>query len=58
MSISTEDFIDTKEFKARYKISASTQALWRRKGMPHYSVPNAKKILYKISEIDAWLKAV
>lgn len=58
MSQEKEDFIDTKEFKARYTISASTQALWRRKGMPHYSVPNAKKILYKISEIDAWLKSV
>jgi len=23
--------------------------------MPHYRVPNSKKILYKFDEIDAWL---
>lgn len=25
------------------------------KGMPHYRVPNSKKILYKFDEIDEWL---
>ena len=45
----------SKEFKMRYSSGSSTQALWRDKGMPHYRVPNSKKILYKFDEIDAWL---
>ena len=48
-------FGGSKEFKLRYSAVSSTQALWREKGMPHYRVPNSKKILYKWGEIDAWL---
>jgi hypothetical protein len=36
-------------------LGASTQALWRKKGMPHYKVPNSTKILYKEEEILEWL---
>jgi hypothetical protein len=50
-----ECFGGSKEFKLRYSAGSSTQALWRDKGMPHYRVPNSKKILYKFDEIDAWL---
>ena len=50
-----ECFGGSKEFKLRYSTGSSTQALWRDKGMPHYRVPNSKKILYKFDEIDAWL---
>ena len=50
-----EYFGGSKEFKLRYSAGSSTQALWRNKGMPHYRVPNSKKILYKFDEIDAWL---
>jgi len=48
-------FGGSKEFKLRYSAGSSTQALWREKGMPHYRVPNSKKILYKFDEIDTWL---
>lgn len=50
-----ECFGGSKEFKLKYSAGSSTQALWREKGMPHYRVPNSKKILYKFDEIDAWL---
>ena len=49
----TQDtFFGTKEFKSRFSLGASTQALWRKKGMPHYKVPNSTKILYKEEEIS------
>ncbi len=50
-----ESFRGSKEFKLRYSAGSSTQSLWRDKGMPYYRVPNSKKILYKFTEIDAWL---
>jgi hypothetical protein len=50
-----ECFGGSKEFKLKYTVGSSTQALWRKNGMPHYRVPNSKKILYKFDEIDAWL---
>lgn len=50
-----EHFGGSKEFKQKYSAGSSTQALWRSKGMPHYRVPNSKKILYKFDEIDEWL---
>ena len=51
----TERFLDTKAFRLRYRAGASTQALWRKKGMPFYRVPNAKKILYKEAEVTDWI---
>ncbi len=48
-------FGGSKEFSLKYSAGSSTQALWRDKGMPHYRVPNSKKILYKFDEIDEWL---
>ena len=48
-------FLGTKEFKSRFSVGVSTQALWRKKGMPYYRVPNSKKILYQEEEILAWL---
>ena len=48
-------FFGTKEFKSHFSTGASTQASWRKKGMPHYRVPNSTKILYKEEEILAWL---
>lgn len=50
-----ECFGGSKEFKLKYSAGSSTQSLWRDKGMPHYRVPNSKKILYKFDEIDEWL---
>ncbi len=50
-----DTFFGTKEFKSRFSLGASTQALWRKKGMPHYRVPNSTKILYKEEEILEWL---
>ena len=45
----------TKEFKARYCVEPTTQALWRSKGMPFIRVPNSKKILYRQEDIEKWL---
>jgi len=50
-----DTFFGTKEFKSRFSSGASTQALWRKKGMPYYRVPNSTKILYKEEEVLAWL---
>ena len=50
-----ECFGGSRDFKLRYSAGSSSQALWRDKGMPHYRVPNSKKILYKFDEIDEWL---
>lgn len=48
-------FGGSKEFKLKYSAGSSTQSLWRKNGMPHYRVPNSKKILYRFEEINAWL---
>ncbi len=50
-----DGFSGTREFKQRYAAGFSTQSIWRSRGMPYYRVPNSKKILYRFSEIDAWL---
>ena len=48
-------FFGTRGFKDRYSTGYSTQALWRKNGMPHYRVPDSKKILYKDEEILTWI---
>jgi hypothetical protein len=48
-------FFGTKEFKSRFSAGGSTQASWRKKGMPYYRVPNSTKILYKEEEVLEWL---
>jgi len=53
---SKEIYFGTKEFKAKYCVEATTQALWRSKGMPFIRVPNSKKILYKKEDIEKWLR--
>jgi hypothetical protein len=50
-----QEFCGTKVFKLKYSAGSSTQALWRKNGMPHYRVPNSRKILYNFIEIDTWL---
>ena len=57
MSISNENtiFFGTRGFKERYSTGYSTQALWRKNGMPHYRVPDSQKIIYKDEEVLAWI---
>ena len=45
----------TRGFRARFDIIQSTQAVMRKNGLPHYRVPNSKKIIYKEEEVLAWL---
>jgi len=51
-----EIYFGTDEFKSRYCVKPTTQALWRSKGMPFIRVPNSSKILYKIDDIESWLE--
>ena len=57
MSTSNEKviFFGTRGFKERYSTGYSTQALWRKNGMPHYRVPDSQKIIYKDEEVLAWI---
>ena len=45
----------TRGFRVRFGIIQSTQAVMRKKGLPHYRVPNSTKIIYKEEEVLAWL---
>ena len=56
MSTQTDTVIfGTKQFKERFSIPQSSQQEMRKNGMPFYRVPNSSKILYKESEVLAWL---
>ncbi len=45
----------TKQFREKYAIPQSSQLEMRKNGMPFYRVPNSSKILYKETEVLAWL---
>ncbi len=48
-------FFGTKEFKNFYSVGTSTQAFWRKNGLPYYRIPNSTKIMYKEDEVLAWI---
>ncbi len=49
------EIFGTKQFKERFCIPQSSQLEMRKNGMPFYRVPNSSKILYKETEVLAWL---
>jgi len=49
------EFFGTKQFKEKFSLSPTTQHDLRKKGLPFYRLPNSSKILYKESEVLAWL---
>lgn len=51
------DYLGTKQCAGEYSIHKSTQALLRQKGMPYIQLPGSSKILYKRSELEAWLES-
>ena len=51
------EWFGTRAFKEHYGVTGSTQKLWRDKGLPYYRVPHSTKILYRRSEVEAWLSS-
>ena len=51
------EWFGTRAFKEYYNIGGSTQKLWRDNGLPYYRVPQSTKILYKRTEVEAWLSS-
>ena len=45
----------SKQIASRYSISTRTLATWRMAGMPCLK-PSCKKVLFIVSEVDAWVK--